>query len=156
MFGGFGGYSADTFSAANTIMPGFGFALAKGGAFDVGLQTYAKGGMFTNSIVNQPTLFKAAKGLGVMGEAGPEAIMPLKRDNQGNLGVRANQGSVSVVVNNYSKEQAQTKETVDSRGNRKIEVIVGDIVSQEISRNGSPLQTAFTNSFGAKPYISRR
>ena len=52
---------------------------------------YAKGGTFTNSIVSSPTLFKFASGgamqNGVMGEAGPEAIMPLKRGADGKLGV---------------------------------------------------------------------
>jgi len=64
---------------------------AKGAYFDGAVSAFAKGGTFTNSIVSSPTLFKFAKGTGLMGEAGPEAIMPLKRDNNGNLGVRTNQ-----------------------------------------------------------------
>lgn len=49
---------------------------------------FAKGGVFGESgIVNSPTLFKFAKGTGLMGEAGPEAIMPLKRGSDGSLGV---------------------------------------------------------------------
>lgn len=49
---------------------------------------FAKGGAFTNSIVNRPTHFFAKGGApGVMGEAGPEAIMPLKRGPDGSLGV---------------------------------------------------------------------
>lgn len=49
---------------------------------------FAKGGIFGGSgIVNSPTLFKFAKGTGLMGEAGPEAIMPLKRGADGSLGV---------------------------------------------------------------------
>lgn len=50
---------------------------ANGGAFGGGIQPFAKGG-----VVNGPTMF------GVMGEAGPEAIMPLERIG-GKLGVRA-------------------------------------------------------------------
>lgn len=49
---------------------------------------FAKGGSFTNGIVDSPTLFKFAKGTGMMGEAGPEAIMPLKRGANGSLGVQ--------------------------------------------------------------------
>ncbi|HGV9232401.1 TPA: phage tail tape measure protein [Providencia rettgeri] len=45
-----------------------------------------------NSIVKSPTLFPFAKGgvpgMGLMGEAGPEAIMPLTRGRDGSLGVR--------------------------------------------------------------------
>ena len=55
--------------------------------------TFAKGGTFSNSIVSSPTLFKFADGgttrTGLMGEAGPEAIMPLKRGADGSLGVQA-------------------------------------------------------------------
>ena len=61
---------------------------AQGGAFDAsGLTPFAKGGAFTNGIVNRPTVFPFAKGVGLMGEAGPEAIMPLSRDSSGRLGV---------------------------------------------------------------------
>jgi phage-related minor tail protein len=114
--------------------------------------------MFTNSVVNQPTLFKFAQGTGLMGEAGPEAIMPLKRDSNGNLGVRAggSGGNVDVVVNNYSTAQAETKETVDSRGNRKIEVVIGDMTAGEITRNGSASQKAIRGTFGLQPQLIRR
>jgi len=131
---------------------------AKGGAYDAGLEMFAKGGMFTNSIVSQPTLFKFAKGTGMMGEAGPEAIMPLKRDSNGNLGVRAGGGgsNVDVVVNNYGNEKATTKETTDSRGNRKIEVLIGDMVAGEMSRSGSSLQQTLSSTYGTRPVIGRR
>lgn len=66
------------------------FGFAKGGAFEADSQKFAKGGAFTNSIVDKPTLFQFAKGakMGEMGEAGPEAIMPLKRGRDGSLGVQ--------------------------------------------------------------------
>jgi len=133
-------------------------ASAKGNVFNTGLQTFAKGGMFTNSVVSSPTLFKFAQGTGLMGEAGPEAIMPLKRDGQGNLGVRAggNQGNVDVVVNNFGSEKATTKETTDSRGNRRIEVIIGDMVASEVARPGSPVQQSLAGSFNNRPALARR
>lgn len=55
---------------------------------------------YANQIVDSPTLFKFAQG-GVMGEAGPEAIMPLKRGADGKLGVAANQnaGQVTNIFN---------------------------------------------------------
>ena len=131
---------------------------AKGGVYDAGLRTFAKGGMFTNSIVASPTLFKFAKGTGLMGEAGPEAIMPLKRDSNGNLGVRGGSGggNVDVVVNNYGNQQATTKETTDSRGNRKIEVVIGDMVASEVSRPGSSVQQSLAGSFNNRPALARR
>lgn len=48
------------------------------------LQTFATGGVFTGGVVNSPTLFN----MGLMGEAGPEAIMPLTRGPGGALGVQ--------------------------------------------------------------------
>ena len=59
-------------------------ASAKGNVFDTpGLSAYS------NSVVSSPTIFPFAKGAGLMGEAGPEAIMPLTRTSGGQLGVRA-------------------------------------------------------------------
>lgn len=56
---------------------------------------FARGGAFSNMMVDSPTLFKFANGgamsTGVMGEAGPEAVMPLQRGPDGRLGV-ANHG----------------------------------------------------------------
>jgi phage-related minor tail protein len=93
-----------------------------------------------------------------MGEAGPEAIMPLKRDANGNLGVRGTkqEAQTTVVVNNYSGEKATAKETTDSNGNRKIEVIVGEMVAGEINRSGSAAQQAIGGTFGHRPAIVRR
>ncbi|TBM28453.1 phage tail tape measure protein [Hafnia alvei] len=69
--------------------------LFSSGAFD-NLTLNAKGGAYaseglsahSNTIVNTPTYFAFAKGAGLMGEAGPEAIMPLTRSADGSLGVR--------------------------------------------------------------------
>lgn len=62
-------------------------------------QRFANGGAFTNSIVTSPTLFRFANGaaLGEMGEAGPEAIMPLKRGPNGALGVEMHGGGRPVI-----------------------------------------------------------
>ncbi len=138
--------------------PTYGGKAAKGAVYDGGILQFAKGGMFTNSIVTEPTLFKFARGTGLMGEAGPEAIMPLRRDSDGNLGVMAKPqgGNVEIVVNNYSGEKAETRETVDSRGNRKIEVVVGEMVANEVGRKNSPMQQAITGNFMTRPMITRR
>ena len=67
---------------------------ANGAIFANGVAKFANGGAFTNSIVSSPTMFKFADGgamrPGLMGEAGPEAIMPLSRGADGSLGVQAN------------------------------------------------------------------
>ncbi|MFT6104120.1 MAG: phage-related minor tail protein [Paracoccaceae bacterium] len=59
---------------------------AKGGSFAQGrVMPFAKGGVVTG-----PTQFPMRGGVGLMGEAGPEAIMPLTRGADGRLGVRSN------------------------------------------------------------------
>lgn len=72
---------------------------ALGGMFDQA-QRFAAGDSFTNQVVNTPTFFRFAKGskLGQMGEAGPEAIMPLKRGPNGALGVQAHGGGGRPVI----------------------------------------------------------
>ena len=69
---------------------------AKGGSFSQGrVQPFASGG-----IVSGPVAFPMRGGTGLMGEAGPEAIMPLARGPDGRLGVQARGGSnVNVVMN---------------------------------------------------------
>jgi phage-related minor tail protein len=65
-----------------------------GGSFSQGRVTpFATGG-----VVSNPTYFPMRGGTGLMGEAGPEAIMPLSRGANGKLGVRAEGGSKNVNV----------------------------------------------------------
>jgi len=88
------GYSGD--------LSGFtpGSIQAKGGAWSGGVQMFANGAAFTNSIVSKPTAFgMAGGGIGVMGEAGEEAIMPLTRTAGGQLGVRALSGGSGTSIN---------------------------------------------------------
>ncbi len=83
-------------TAANS-MSGAGGFIGSIGSWLGGAVANAKGGVYTsanlsaysNSIVDTPTYFAFAKGAGLMGEAGPEAIMPLTRAADGSLGVRA-------------------------------------------------------------------
>jgi lambda family phage tail tape measure protein len=76
------------------------YGQADGGAWQGGsqIQAYADGG-----VVGSPTLFPMAGGkTGLMGEAGPEAIMPLKRGANGKLGVQMEGGGGDNVVINQS------------------------------------------------------
>lgn len=70
------------------------FQFADGGAFSGGrVSAFAQGG-----VVNGPTNFPMRGGVGLMGEAGPEAIMPLARGADGKLGVRGGNGGGAVNV----------------------------------------------------------
>ena len=75
-------------------------ASALGNIFSGGkVKAFAKGGAFTNTIVDEPTTFDMpGKDTGLMGEAGPEAIMPLSRDEQGRLGVKAEGKSEKILI----------------------------------------------------------
>lgn len=108
-------------NAVSSIGSLFSFGAAAGGSTPsgsyasaaAGVKLNAKGGVyesadlskFSNSIVNSPTMFAFAKGAGLMGEAGPEAIMPLTRAADGSLGVRAlgtgggNGGGMNININ---------------------------------------------------------
>jgi hypothetical protein len=92
--GGGGGLLGVASSLSKTV--GFGVNAMGNVYAQNGIQKFARGG-----IVDKPTMFPFAKGIGLMGEAGPEAIMPLRRGRDGRLGVQATNGGggVSVVVN---------------------------------------------------------
>lgn len=55
--------------------------------------------VYSGQIVDTPTMFAFAQGAGIMGEAGPEAILPLQRGPNGKLGVASGGGGSGVVVN---------------------------------------------------------
>jgi len=92
-----------------------------------------------------------------MGEAGPEAIMPLRRNSSGVLGVEGNSASsVQVNVNNFSNEKADAKETVDSKGRRRIDIVIGEAVNPNITRSGGTTQEAIKSTFGLRSSLIRR
>lgn len=104
------------------IMP-----FAKGGAFTQGrVMPFAKGG-----VVSSPTTFPMKGATGLMGEAGPEAIMPLTRGADGSLGVRSSGGGgpVSVVMNITTPDAASFR-----RSQSQIAARMGRALSQG-SRN---------------------
>ncbi len=120
----FGGGGAAT-SAGSTAagysgdLSGFkpGSVQANGGAWSGGVQMFANGAAFTNSVVSKPTAFGMAGGqTGVMGEAGPEAIMPLTRTAGGQLGVRAISGGGSGGGNVYNFPVAVSVQTQGAGG----------------------------------------
>ncbi len=91
--GAIGGAVAQGLSAMMSGMMPF----ADGGAFSQGrVMPFARGG-----VVSSPVMFPMRGGRGLMGEAGPEAIMPLARGPDGKLGVQAGGGGrpVNMVLN---------------------------------------------------------
>lgn len=100
-----------------------------------GLHAFVRGGTFTNQIVDIPTLFKFASGTGLMGEAGPEAIVPLRRLPNGDLGVQSHgSGAAAPVVNIINNTGASVETRQSQRGGGvELDVIVGNIMDKNIS-----------------------
>jgi tape measure domain-containing protein len=108
------------------------FKSAKGNAFAKnGIVPFAYGG-----VVNRPTLFPFAKGIGLMGEAGPEAILPLRRGSDGRLGVSSSGGGSTVV--NVSVDASGTAVEGDGPGANQMGRIIGAAVQAEIVKMQRP------------------
>lgn len=88
-------------------------ASAKGNAFGAyGMERFAAGGVIT-----RPTVFPFARGVGLMGEAGPEAVMPLKRMANGRLGVEASGGmTVHMPITVVAPEGRMNRESASQVG----------------------------------------
>jgi len=140
----FSGGGSSTTSAGSTAAgysPGtinsWAAAQANGGAWDSGAQLFANGGAFTNSIVSKPTAFGMAGGQkGIMGEAGPEAIVPLARTAGGQLGIRAlgggsGDGSTQISVQVTVASDGSTSASSDAPGFQQFGKELGDFVEQK-------------------------
>ena len=122
---------------------GGGGAFADGGAFNNGLQFFASGGVFTNQVVSRPTMFAHGGGFGVMGEAGPEAIMPLTRAPNGKLGVAAQGGSgvqnnVNISVSISQTGNAESDSKADSEQGRRIARMLDGKIIEVLVRESRP------------------
>ncbi len=111
---------------------------AQGNAFGAnGVIPYAKGG-----VVNSPTVFPFKNGVGLMGEAGAEAILPLKRGRSGNLGVEASGSSNNIVVN---VDASGTEVQGDDAQSSQLGKLIGLAVQSELikqQRSGGLLSRA--------------
>jgi tape measure domain-containing protein len=137
MGGGVGNFAPSGPLAAvgnvNTDVSSFFSLNADGNAFGAnGIIPFAKGG-----IVNSPTVFPFAKGIGLMGEAGPEAILPLKRGDDGSLGVMASGGGgdVNVVVNVDAKGSSVEG---DEQGANQLGRVISAAVQSELIKQQRP------------------
>lgn len=122
-------------------------ASANGNAFDSsGLIPFAMGG-----IVNRPTVFPFAKGIGLMGEAGPEAILPLARGPNGKLGVQGGAGggiTVNLIENSSRAGQVEQRQ---SGGQSVVDIFVAQIraaIAGDITRGSGPIPAALAGTYG--------
>ncbi len=124
--GGALGGGGGTFDLGKALSTGFGLfggggglKAADGAVLDrMRVVPFARGG-----VVDRPVLFPFARGVGLMGEAGPEAIMPLRRTRDGRLGVEAAGAPVSVTVNITSPDAEGFR-----RSRAQVAAAIGDAV----------------------------
>jgi lambda family phage tail tape measure protein len=119
---------------------------AQGMAFDNGVQKFAKGG-----VVGSPTLFRHSGGTGLMGEAGPEAIAPLRRTKSGDLGIQSTTPNVTVnVINNTPDTETTQVERKGKDGSKILDVIITQKVKEAFAKG------AFDTSLKTQYGINRR
>ena len=133
--GGLGGLFSGGGGGLGGLISGF---FAKGAQFD-GARAFAKGGAFTNSIVDSATPFQFGGSfgggnsqLGVMGEAGPEAIVPLERGPDGSLGIQAFGGGANT---GGTRSNAPVNLTIVNN-----QTLTGAISSDDVRRMGEDQQ----------------
>ncbi|MBT9268592.1 phage tail tape measure protein [Pseudomonas sp. MG-9] len=132
------------------------FPQALGGAWSSGVQMFANGGAFTNNIVSTPTAFGMAGGrAGVMGEAGPEAIMPLTRTSSGKLGVLAAGGgsgtaiSISAPVTVVTQDRGSEGMQIDQQAlSRNLQSQMQAVAEKAVADSWRAGGTSFRNANG--------
>lgn len=143
MLGGFFGAPTATASANGNVFTGI--------------------GDYSGRIVTRPTLFSYSSHLkafakgGVMGEAGPEAVMPLRRMSNGRLGVESSGSGVNVPINievvNESGQntKAEARQQRNNDGGMDVTVYIRQVVAQDITRgNGGMVAQAIQGVYGVK------
>jgi tape measure domain-containing protein len=145
------GQSAGLFQATNiSSTPGFIGPMKPTFAANGGVFAGAGISAHSGTIVSSPTVFPFAKGVGLMGEAGPEAILPLKRNAQGKLGVVTenagqSKGNLYNITVNVQSKQGENPEQF---GQRAAAAMMRSIAKEEISNAKRPGNTLNKARFG--------
>ena len=137
------------FKAITSFIPGLGSFLglnADGNAIEGGeVVPSAKGNVFAKNkvvpyayggIIDRPTVFPMKNGAGLMGEAGPEGILPLKRGRDGKLGVIAQGGGVGDIIVNV--DATGTTVEGDEQNGRELGRMISMAVQSEIVEQQRP------------------
>jgi lambda family phage tail tape measure protein len=135
------------------------------GGNHAGLAGYARGGVFDRGhvvplarggIVSAATIVPLARGAALMGEAGPEAVMPLARDGSGRLGVRGGGGGgTKVIINDMrgaGSPPVKTEERPDGQGG--IDIVATIEATVEKGLGGGRFDAAMRR-FGNRPQVTR-
>ncbi len=126
---------------------------AHGNVFSEGnLIPYANGGL-----IPRRTLFPMANGaIGMAGESGAEAILPLFRTGRGDLGVKAGGGG-GVEVNVFAPPGSNVKQNRQSSGDKEIiNIMIDEAAAGAVGNPGSKTYKALRNTFGLKQALTTR
>jgi lambda family phage tail tape measure protein len=131
---------------------------ANGNAFtSSGVQGFADGGAFHNSVLTRTTPFMFASGGGfsqaIAGEAGPEAVMPLTRGANGKLGVQSSGGGGNTVTVNIieSPGNGGTQNRRTENGTDVLDVFVEKVknsIAGDISKGSGSVPSAMSQTYG--------
>jgi hypothetical protein len=139
-------------NAISSLFPGATTASAHGNIFSGGrLLAFASGGLIT-----RPTIFPMANGgMGLAGEAGTEAIMPLFRTGTGDLGVKS--ASRGVEINIYAPEGSSVRQDSQITGDKEqINIMIDEAVAGQVGNSGSKTYKALKKSFGLRQVLNTR
>lgn len=171
--GMFGGGSAVSMSVSGGLASSGFSPTASMGWVKMAMGGVVSGGSisdYSGSVVSSPTTFDFnehltafRKGAGLMGEAGPEAVMPLTRGPDGTLGVRSYTPDFSIptpevtvnVINNTGQQvQAQTTAAPDGQGGLNIEVVLDQVEAGMVQRDNAG-RSRFANHLDRTRGLSR-
>lgn len=164
------------FSSIKKIFGKFDFG--GGGDDPLGFGINAKGNVFSGgnisdfsgSVVSRPTFFSGthltayANGGNIMGEKGPEAVLPLRRNNGGRLGVEASVAAPSVEmtqaininIDNRTDSQVTASKTTDAGGNVDIMLLIEQKIGDAMKRPGSAPFRALQNTWQGSTALASR
>ena len=171
--GMFGGGSAVSMSVSGGLASSGFSPTASMGWVKMAMGGVVSGGSisdYSGSVVSSPTTFDFnehltafRKGAGLMGEAGPEAVMPLTRGPDGTLGVRSYtpdfsmptpEVTVNVINNTGQQVQAQTTAAPDGQGGLNIEVVLDQVEAGMVQRDNAG-RSRFANHLDRTRGLSR-
>ncbi len=143
--GAAGGLAVPTYHARGSAFGPFGI-----------VRPFAKGGVFTNSIVSRPTMFQYGGAFGVMGEKTEEGVLPLRRTAKGELGVIASGGRGAPVVNNFqiinnSSARVTERRRSNATGGVDFVAMIDDAVAGAINSGSSRTHDALVSRFRLDP-----
>lgn len=110
---------------------------------------------YENKIVTRPTLFPFASGIGLMGEAGDEAILPLTRTSSGDLGVKSSGGgNLEVHIHNNVGAEVSVQQRQTSSG-QELEIYLDQAVAKKLGQYGSYSNKAIRQMGAQQPRTVR-